>query len=487
MSLRLLGWLVAGLLAAVLATGWFLLPRIWPGAVVAYSPLLGPAIRAEAWRRTGGSPLVPAHWVAYVPLDQRLRRDPAAGATALLAALRDGDVEVRRVAARELQQLRLDATNRRTLLERAAGHAGDADARVRAHLIAMLADADAHDRLVVAALRDPAAEVRLAAVNGLTPRRDARLLPEFLRLVDDRNDGVACAAVWALGRLGLDEAIEPLLRVLAGNRPGAVGAAGNALRGLRLAPEQRRRMLAGLVAALRDDGVRWSALSAEWLLQDQRDGLAEELLRDALGDPDYQCRQFAADLLRARGAAPDARLVAATIEGLRDDDYPEARDGSHHTGLRNAKDGTRWLWLHPDAGTPGLREALASPDAQQRFLAAWLLAMRQDAASADAICAALLPRLRESAGKPAAAWAIMALYRLGPAARPHAQSALPAADARQTACIQLLLRDWTDPPRSTAEAARRGRLPLSVLYHDPAWEPALQAPGLLPEPFPQVR
>jgi hypothetical protein len=246
-------------------------------------------------------------------------------------------------------------------------------------------------------------------------------------------------------------------------------------------------MLAGLVAALRDDGVRWSALSAEWLLQDQRDGLAEELLRDALGDPDYQCRQFAADLLRARGAAPDARLVAATIEGLRDDDYPEARDGSHHTGLRNAKDGTRWLWLHPDAGTPGLREALASPDAQQRFLAAWLLAMRQDAASADAICAALLPRLRESAGKPAAAWAIMALYRLGPAARPHAQSALPAADARQTACIQLLLRDWTDPPRSTAEAARRGRLPLSVLYHDPAWEPALQAPGLLPEPFPQVR
>lgn len=487
MTLRMLWWLAAGLLAVVLLAGWFLLPRIWPNGVVAYSPLLGPVIRAEAQRRTGGTPLIPTHWVAYVPIDKRLRQDPTAGAEALLAALRDSDVEVRRVAASELRQLRLDATTRSGLLDRAAGQAGDADPRVRAELIGLLADSGVHDRIVLAGLHDPSATVRLAAVSGLTPRRDERLLPEFLRLLHDRNDSVACAAMWALGRLGRPEAIEPLLLALAGNRPGAIGAAGNALRDLQLAPEQRRRMLAGLVAALRSDGVRWSALSAEWLLQDQRDDLAVALLHGALDDPDYQCRQFAADLLRQRGASPDDRLVAVTIEGLRDDDYPYARDGSHYTGLRNAKDGTRWLWLHPEAGTTGLREALASADAQQRFLAAWLLAMRTDAASAGDICAVLLPRLREPAGKTAAAWAIMALYRLGPAGRPHVEAALPGADARQTACLRLLLRDWSDPPRSTADAARRGRLPLSVLYHDPAWEPALQAPGRLPEPFPDLR
>lgn len=487
MTLRMLWWLASGLLAVVLVASWFLLPRIWPNGVVAYSPLLGPVIRAEAQRRTGGSPLIPSHWVAYVPINERLRQDPAAGAEALLAALRDSDVEVRRVAADELQQLRLDATAKGAVLDRAANHAGDADPRVRAHLVDLLAHHGVHDRIVLAGLRDPSALVRLAAVNGLTPRRDERLLPEFLGLINDGNDGVACAAMWALGRLGRAEAIEPLLLALAGNRPNAVGAAGNALRELPLGPEQRRRMLAGLIAALRADGVRWSALNAEWLLQDQRDDVTGELLRAALDDPDYQCRQFAAELLRQRGASPDDRLVAVTIEGLRDDDYPRARDGSHYTGLRNAKDGTRWLWLHPEAGTTALREALAATDAQQRFLAAWLLAMRADTTSAGTICATLLPRLRKPAGKAAAAWAIMALYRLGPAGQPHAEAALPGADARQTACLQLLLRDWSDPPRSAIEAARRGTLPLSVLYHDPAWEPALQAPGILPEPFPDLR
>jgi hypothetical protein len=212
-------------------------------------------------------------------------------------------------------------------------------------------------------------------------------------------------------------------------------------------------------------------------------GEAGDALHAALDDPDLQARQFAADTLRELGAAPTPRLVAVTVEGLRDDDWPDG-PRAYCPGLTNAKSGTRWLWLHPEAGEAELRAALAGDDAQQRFLAAWLLAMRGRTELAAALCGELAPRLAEPAGKAAALWAIQALFRLGPSALPHLQSLLPAADRRQAACIRLLERDWRDPPRDRYEAARRGRLDLSPLYHDPAWEPALAAPGILPQPFP---
>jgi HEAT repeat protein len=358
--------------------------------------------------------------------------------------------------------------------------------QVRAALIRLLATSGSHDALVRAAFGDPAAAVRVAALNGLAERRDHRLLDDYLRCMGDGDDGVACAAICALGMLRLPETVDPLLAALEGNRRGAVGAAGYALRDLQLSPVQRRRMLLALVRALRDDGVRWSAMSADWQLEQDHTDDVVHILRASLDDPDYQCRQFVAQQLRMRELPGDERLAEVTIEGLQDDDYPYDRSGSYMTYLCNAKWGTRWLWLHPEVGTAGLRRALTSTDAQQRFLAAWLLAMREDGESAEAICRELIPRLRELAGKPAALWAIQAIFHFGQPARQWVESALPGEDERQAACLWLLLRDWDDPPRDRFDAARRWHLSLSHLYHDPAWEPALAAPGRLPEPFPDV-
>ncbi len=177
-------------------------------------------------------------------------------------------------------------------------------------------------------------------------------------------------------------------------------------------------------------------------------------------------------------------LAAVTIEGLQDDDYPYSRSGRYGmtTYLCNAKSGTLWLWMHPEVGTAGLRAALGSTDGQQRFRSAWLLAMREDAATAEPVCRELIPWLREK-NRTLAAWSIQALFRFGAPARPWVEAALPGEDARQAACLWLLLRDWDDPPRDRYEAARRWHLPLSYRYHDPAWEPALAAPGRLPDPF----
>lgn len=485
MSARSILLLLSCLLLAAASLAWWHLPRLWPRGVVAHSPLLGPAIRAEAYR-WAGSAISHRDWAAYVSLDQRLDADPAAGARALVAALGDGDALVRRLAASQLLQRRLDPVAQAGLVTRVAAAARDRDPEVRAALISLLAVCGGHDGIVHAALADASAGVRCAAVSGLALRRDPRLLPAFLARLRDPADRVACAAMEALGELGVPDGVEPLLLALASGRFGAVRAAGDALRRLPLDAGQRHRRLVLIVAALRDDGVARSAMDAEGLLGSERSEEAELLLHEALADPDYQCRQFAAEQLRERGVEPSEDLAATCVEGLQDDDYPWPRSGRGLTWLCNAKGGTRWLWLHPEVGTAALRLALRSPDAQQRFLSAWLLAMRADAISAEAVCAELIPRLREEAGRPAALWAVQALYRFGDPARPHVEAVLATASGRQRDCLQLLLRDWDDPPSDRFAAARRGRIDVSSRYHDPAWEPALAAPGILPEPFPDI-
>jgi HEAT repeat protein len=472
---------------------WWKLPHWWPNAVVAYSPFMEPAIRAEAWRNEGGRELSIVPRVPYVSLDGRVRKDPVAGQRALVRALRSTDPAVRVVAADALRNLGLDPGADAADLVVIATHVDDPDARVRASLLALIAPLRYRQDLLRAALRDPVARVRLAAVQGLGCWQDANLVPDLLAMISDANDAVACAAMRQVGAYHDPRIIAPLLAALAGNRPGVVSSAGGSLLAGPLTPEQRESTLALLVRAMRSDGVRYSAMAAENMLSGSLGEEAIPHLRRALDDPDYQCRQYAASLLRQQGEPPSPRLIAVTVEGLQDDDYPLARDHSHYTYLTNAKDGTRWLWLHPDAGTAELRLALASADAQQRFLAAWLLGMRTDVASAASIAVELVPRLAVAtdswSARASAAWAIRALYLLGPVVRPQIEAALPGTNAQQTACLQLLLRDWADPPGSSTEAARRAvkhPVRLSLRYHDPAWEPAQEAPGMLSEPFPRL-
>lgn len=82
MSARSILLLLSCLLLAAASLAWWHLPRLWPRGVVAHSPLLGPAIRAEAYR-WAGSAISHRDWAAYVSLDQRLDADPAAGAAAV--------------------------------------------------------------------------------------------------------------------------------------------------------------------------------------------------------------------------------------------------------------------------------------------------------------------------------------------------------------------------------------------------------------------
>ncbi len=60
---------------------------------------------------------------------------------------------------------------------------------------------------------------RVALINALGARRDAASVPEFIKLAESNMDSVATAAVWALGRVRNDAAIDALARLLKSARP----------------------------------------------------------------------------------------------------------------------------------------------------------------------------------------------------------------------------------------------------------------------------
>lgn len=482
-------WLISliSVVAIVVTIAGALAPRWWPDGVVAYSPSFRQVIDAEARRREPGKPLVNGPQVSFF---ERIRTANADAVPALVEGLEPRNPHLHAAALDGLTALDLHATQDRSALVSIAAHAGAADVKVRIGVIATLGRARSHAPLIAAAMHDRDFRVREMAMVGIGYLADASYVPDLSAAVFfDPVPRVRKAALAAVAQMYSPSALPVLFAALERNRPGDVEIAGGALmeqsyRYGGLSPMDQQRLVSLLIIALRDDGVHWNGARARSLLASLGETAVTSLLRGALDDADYQCRQAVAGLLRQMEDDPSERLVAVTIEGLLTDRSAPGRPVGIDFWGNNVRSCVRWLVTHPGIGDAPLRAALGSTDLQQRFYAAWLLGMRGDATSTEALCQELIPRLRSDEVDADAVWAIRALYRLGPSAAPLAQAALATADEQQAACLNLLLRDWSDPPRSRGEAAKRGRLKLSVMYHDPAWEPTLEPLGTLPNCLP---
>jgi len=207
---------------------------------------------------------------------------------ALIAALGDSDVEVRRAVARALSEHK--------------------DLRAIPALTRALDDGDA--------------EVRRAAIEGLSEFRDRRTVPAMISALGDGTAEVRRAAANALGELSAPEAYDALVRATRDSdaevRYGAISA---------LAELEDRRAVPIFVDALADRSseVRRRAADALGDLEDPR---AVPALSGLLDDPDPEVRQEALeglahlelDRLPAKVVAllgdADARVRQAALEAV---------------------------------------------------------------------------------------------------------------------------------------------------------------------------
>jgi hypothetical protein len=233
-----------------------------------------------------------------------------------------------------------------------------------------------------------------------------------------------------------------------------------------------------LVDDLADDPYDFNAVRALWKLPRYGEA-ALPALRGALGSPDWQQRQLAAHLLRGMdSAAPSSTLLAVCVEGLKRDRLPFDRPVPGRLGDRrrfmpvaNATAGVLYLLRHPGPAEPHLVEGLASSDAQQRFLCAFILGTAGYDQHTPRVADILLPHLADNDIGQDALMAGSALYQLGPAVRPHLLNARPHADEQARSILDLILWDLDDPPNTPRKLRQRaGRVPISSLYHDPVHE-----------------
>lgn len=244
-----------------------------------------------------------------------------------------------------------------------------------------------------------------------------------------------------------------------------------------------------LIEHLRSNDTRWDAIRAMHAIH----GVSPAplaALEAALNSEDFQQRQLAAALLRdalfpagrwgwfdrdgeAPSTEPDQRvsrrLLEVTIEGLRDDTIPW--DGTRNVMVANASGGFRFLVRYASQAVDLLEAGCRSSDEQQRLICALALGFGRVSSAAELVAETLLPHLRDNDILGDALWAVRALYLTGRQVIPYLMQALPEADDQQRSLIELLIRDFDDPPRDKGElVARRGLQRVTSVVYDPALE-----------------
>ncbi len=254
--------------------------------------------------------------------------DPAARASAALAlaeVCREGRVPVplkRLVAAMEdahapVRENLVQAISRVPARERAdplIAALKDPDARVRRAAVAGLAlfrgDAPVREALLAAA-QDGDHEVRLTVITALSGAADDRVVDLFLAALKDGRPDIRQAAARSLGATRAARALAPLEAALSDPDAGVRATVARAL-----AESAGRAAVPALVAALRDAdaNVRREAASA---LADIGDPAATEPLIAAMGDESGHVRWMAARGLARFG---DTRALEPLIAALTDHD-----------------------------------------------------------------------------------------------------------------------------------------------------------------------
>ena len=150
---------------------------------------------------------------------------------------------------------------------------------------------------LLAALRDGDKSVRQSAATALAGVPDTRGVESLRAALCDREGSVARSAAWALGQLGDARAVEVLLRALRDRRVSEKSSVATALGQLGDA-----RAVEPLVMTLRD-GSEWTRMSAAQSLGEIGDVRAVEPLIAALQDSDDSVRGSAAMALGHLGGA----------------------------------------------------------------------------------------------------------------------------------------------------------------------------------------
>ncbi|MFB3788775.1 MAG: hypothetical protein ACE15F_20645 [bacterium] len=230
-----------------------------------------------------------------------------------------------------------------------------------------------------------------------------------------------------------------------------------------------------LVEHLHADGIRGNAVAAMNEIWNRRPEGITAALEAALGSPDWQQRQMAAEILRGiETFAPTNRLLEVTVEGLRDDALPFDENGFGVFAF-NAFSGTRYLLKHPKEGTDILVKALESDDSQQRFLSAYVLGATGRGGAIQRITEILLPHLQDDEVWGNACMAVDALYHLGLEVMPFLEPYRDLLDEQPRQAARLVRMDLENPPRTKEERlARRKDHTLPELHPDPCVEEGLE-------------
>ncbi len=413
----------------------------------------------------------------------------------LLAALRSSDEEIARYAARVLSVIPEHALE--PLLEMARGD----DAALRKWAMRALGGMEQSPQAtqaLVAALSDPEAEVRSAAVAGLGSPEQAETYDQVVKLLSDADpevrrqaarslgrmqdprapavlapllrdadEQVADGAARALGEIGSDAAVAALAQALHDPRDGVVRAAAQALN--EAGGRAATRALLDLVR--RDAGPElYSSVYVNYLLN--MDDIAVEELAPLLTDPDGRMRQAAETALWGAGE----RAFPAVIPFLSHEDADVRAAAAKILVSREEKpDPAIFLPLLLDEDAR-VRECAARGLGGQRAVGTLVKALDHDDARIAAAAARLLGRQQS----PAIFDSLMKALRSEriPVAQAAAEALGGLGDARAVDALLEVLRGGREALRPQAAVA------LGLLGDARALDPLLEA---LAGPDPEMR
>lgn len=331
----------------------------------------------------------------------------------------------------------LDRINTPATLPARIKAASDAHPQVRAQAVSGLPayNGDEAHRALLKALKDPDSAVRNAAAGAFRPRDEKALPGNSIRyatagvlipLLDD--PATQYAAADTLGRLGMNIAARPLLKLLKAE----------------------------------DKEVRWAAVQALGRLKDKQ--VAVELAA-AMRDEDAHVRMYAAGAL---GELGDLRTTPALVEALSDREVFVRRDAAGALGR-----------IGDLRAVPSLLVLLEDPDEWVRASAADALGQIGDVRAVEPLCRALARDGRETGsvaralGRLRDPRAIEALTRclLGPEPRPEGsqEAATALAQIRHpdsvAALVKVIINTGSGQLNTDARRAL-GELTGVTFYHE---------------------
>jgi len=276
---------------------------------------------------------VPALIAALKDTDVKVRRAAASSlgnledprsVPALIEALRDTDAEVRACAAEALGNME----DPRAIPGLTAA-IKDSSPEVRRRAISAISNMEGGNKPVdafIAALSDSNAEVREAAVEAISEVQDKRAVRPLIKLLSDPSADVRHQTAHALGNLEDPAAAEPLAAALRDSDADVRSAAAQSLSqlGLTTAP-------AALIEATKDKNpdVRQNAIQA---LGQIRDPKSVPTLRVALNDSNADVRDAAIDAL---SEVRDSSALEALVAALKSTDPNVRRQAAEALGQRD--------------------------------------------------------------------------------------------------------------------------------------------------------